>query len=26
LRLDTYGHYPKHEQVIRAWRDRRRLS
>ena len=26
LRLDTYGHYPKHEQVIRAWRERRRLS
>ena len=21
LRLDTYGHYPKHEQVIRAWRE-----
>jgi hypothetical protein len=23
LRLDTYGHYPKHEQAIRAWRERR---
>jgi len=21
LQLDTYGHYPKHEQVIRAWRE-----
>jgi DinB superfamily len=20
LRLDTYGHYPKHERAIRAWR------
>ena len=25
LRLDTYGHYPKHEQAIRAWRERQRL-
>lgn len=23
LRLDTYGHYPKHGQAIRRWRDRR---
>jgi hypothetical protein len=23
FRLDTYGHYPKHEQTIRRWRDRR---
>ena len=22
LRLDTYGHYPKHARAIRAWRDR----
>ena len=22
LRLDTYSHYPKHAQVIRAWRER----
>jgi uncharacterized protein (TIGR03083 family) len=22
LRLDTYGHYPEHTAVIRAWRDR----
>jgi hypothetical protein len=22
LWLDTYGHYPKHEQAIRAWRER----
>jgi uncharacterized protein (TIGR03083 family) len=22
LRLDTYGHYPKHTAAIRAWRDR----
>jgi Protein of unknown function (DUF1706) len=21
LRLDTYGHYPKHAKAIRAWRD-----
>src|SRR5207302_4263076 len=23
LRLDTYGHYPKHAAAIRAWRERR---
>jgi hypothetical protein len=23
LRLDTYGHYPKHARAIRAWRERR---
>lgn len=23
LRLDTYGHYPKHTQAIRRWRERR---
>lgn len=23
LRADTYGHYPKHEQAIRRWRERR---
>jgi hypothetical protein len=23
LRLDTYGHYPKHAQLIRAWREQR---
>jgi hypothetical protein len=23
LRLDTYGHYPKHSQAIRKWRERR---
>ena len=23
LRLDTYGHYPKHALAIRAWRERR---
>jgi hypothetical protein len=23
LRLDTYGHYPKHERAIRRWRERR---
>lgn len=23
LRLDTYGHYPKHGRAIRAWRERR---
>jgi hypothetical protein len=23
LRLDTYGHYPKHAQAIRDWRERR---
>ena len=22
LRLDTYSHYPKHAEAIRAWRDR----
>ena len=22
LRLDTYSHYPKHTEAIRAWRDR----
>lgn len=22
LRLDTYGHYPKHARAIRAWRER----
>ena len=21
LRLDTYGHYPKHERAIRKWRE-----
>jgi Txe/YoeB family toxin of Txe-Axe toxin-antitoxin module len=26
LRLDTYGHYPKHERAIRAWRERRATS
>jgi DinB family protein len=25
LRLDTYGHYPKHAQGIRAWRERAAL-
>ena len=25
LRLDTYGHYPKHAQAIRRWRERRTL-
>jgi len=25
LRLDTYGHYPKHAQAIRAWRATARL-
>ena len=24
LRLDTYGHYPKHAAAIRAWRESRR--
>ena len=24
LRLDTYGHYPKHAAAIRRWRERRR--
>jgi hypothetical protein len=23
LRLDTYGHYPKHSQAVRKWRERR---
>lgn len=23
LRLDTYGHYPKHARAIRGWRERR---
>lgn len=23
LRLDTYGHYPKHTRSVRAWRERR---
>jgi len=23
LRLDTYGHYPKHAHAIRGWRERR---
>lgn len=23
LRLDTYGHYPKHERAIRQWREKR---
>jgi DinB family protein len=23
LRLDTYGHYPKHARAIHAWRERR---
>src|SRR5882672_12519712 len=23
LRLDTYGHYPKHARAMRAWRERR---
>ena len=23
LRLDTYGHYPKHAEAIRRWRERR---
>lgn len=23
LRLDTYGHYPKHTRAIRRWRERR---
>jgi DinB superfamily len=26
LRLDTYGHYPKHARAIRAWRERRLAS
>jgi hypothetical protein len=24
LRLDTYGHYPKHAEAIRRWRQKRR--
>jgi hypothetical protein len=24
LRLDTYGHYPKHAKAIRWWRERQR--
>jgi hypothetical protein len=24
LRLDTYGHYPRHAEAIRRWRDTRR--
>ena len=23
LRLDTYGHYPKHASAMRQWRERR---
>jgi hypothetical protein len=23
LRLDTYGHYPKHTEAIRKWREAR---
>ena len=26
LRLDTYGHYPKHAEAIRRWRAHRRAS
>jgi len=26
LRLDTYGHYPKHARAIRTWRERRLAS
>jgi DinB family protein len=26
LRLDTYGHYPKHAQAIRRWRDQGRVG
>jgi len=26
LRLDTYGHYPKHTEAIRIWRVRRSLG
>ncbi|GAF69497.1 unnamed protein product [marine sediment metagenome] len=26
LRLDTYGHYPKHTEAIRKWRAQRRLD
>lgn len=26
LRLDTYGHYPKHASAIRRWRERRSIT
>jgi hypothetical protein len=26
LRLDTYGHYPKHSAAIRRWRERREIA
>ncbi|MCX6550097.1 MAG: ClbS/DfsB family four-helix bundle protein [Acidobacteria bacterium] len=26
LRLDTYGHYPKHAEAIRRWREKRRTT
>jgi len=26
LRLDTYGHYPKHAEAIRSWRGQRSLG
>ena len=26
LRLDTYGHYPKHAEAIRRWREQRQAS
>ena len=26
LRLDTYGHYPKHAEAIRKWRERRSVG
>ena len=26
LRLDTYGHYPKHAEAIRRWREHRRAG
>jgi hypothetical protein len=26
LRLDTYGHYPKHARAIRAWREQRAIA
>lgn len=26
LRLDTYGHYPKHTEAIRRWRGQRQAS
>ena len=25
LRLDTYGHYPRHAEAIRRWREKRRV-